>query len=176
MSQRPAKRPSTSARGLDHAVHSTLGWLAWAAGLLAPPVARVALAIPFLKSGLTKWSGWFHVSPVADFMFQSMFQLHIFGHLYPFPIPNVLAHIDAIAEVLFPVLLLAGFATRLSALGILGMIPVIQLTDPSGWANFHLPWTGLALAIITLGPGKLSLDFAVETWFKRRTARALAPE
>ena len=167
MSTSTIERPSPPTRGLDQVVHSVLGWIAWTAGLLAAPVARLALAIPFLKSGLTKWSGWFHVSPAADFLFSSMFQLHIFGHLYPFPMPDVLAHIDAVAEILFPVLLIAGLATRFSALGILGMIGVIHLTDPSGWANFHLPWAGLALAIMALGPGKLSLDFAIERWLKR---------
>jgi putative oxidoreductase len=151
----------------ERLVRTALGWIAWTGGLLAAPVARLALAIPFLKSGLTKWSGWFHVSPVADFLFSSMFQLHIFGHLYPFPIPDVLAHIDAVTEILFPVLLIAGLATRFSALSMLVMIGVIQLTDPSGWANFHLPWAGLALAIMALGPGKLSLDFAIERWIKR---------
>ncbi len=138
--------------------------LAQLAGVLAPPAARVALAVPFLKSGLTKWSGWFHVSPVADFLFESIFRLHILGHRYPFPMPDVLAHIDAVGEILLPVLLLAGLATRFSALALLGMIGVIQLTDPSGWANFHLPWAALALALMTFGPGKASLDFAIERW------------
>ncbi len=171
MSTSSIERPPSTTRSLDQLVHAVLGWIAWTAGLLAGPVARLALAIPFLKSGLTKWSGWFHVSPVADYLFSSMFQLHIFGHLYPFPMPDVLAHIDAIAEILFPVLLIAGLATRFSALSVLVMIGVIQLTDPSGWANFHLPWAGLALAIMALGPGKLSLDFAIERWLKRSKDR-----
>ncbi len=168
MSTSSAEHSLSRARGLDHAVHRALGWLAWGAGLLAAPVARLAVAIPFLKSGLTKWSGWFHVSPAADFLFESMFRLHILGHRYPFPMPDVLAHIDAVGEILLPVLLIAGLATRFSALALLGMIAVIQLTDPSGWANFHLPWAGLALAIITMGPGKASLDFAIESWMKKR--------
>jgi putative oxidoreductase len=150
-------------------LHSFLGWLAWGALLLAPIVARFALAIPFLKSGLTKWSGWFTLSPVADFMLESMFQLHIFGHAYNFPLPDVLAHLDAVGEVVLPVLLMAGLATRLSALGILVMVGVIQLTVPAGWANFHLPWAGLALSIMALGPGKASIDYAIETWLAKRS-------
>lgn len=171
MSTNSIEHPSSTMHSLERLVRTVLGWIAWTGGLLAPPVARLALAIPFLKSGLTKWSGWFHVSPVADFLFSSMFQLHIFGHLYPFPIPDVLAHIDAVTEILFPVLLIAGLATRFSALSMLVMIGVIQLTDPSGWANFHLPWAGLALAIMALGPGKLSLDFAIERWLGRGANR-----
>jgi len=44
------------------------------------------------------------------------------------------------------------------------MTGVIQLVVPEGWVNFHLPWAGLALAIIALGPGALSLDRLLERW------------
>lgn len=164
---------STLIRSLDRAIHSILGWLAWGALFLAPPVARVALGLPFLRSGLTKWSGWLTVSPVTDFMFQAMFQLHFPGNnTYAFPFPDIVAHIDAVAEVLLPVLLFAGLATRFSAVGLLVMVGVIQLTAPSGWINFHLPWAGLALALIALGPGPLSIDFLIQRWSgKRRASR-----
>lgn len=138
---------------------------------LAPPLARLALAIPFLKSGMTKWSGWWHLSPVTDFLFESMFRLHLLGYRLAFPAPDVLAHIDAVAEILFPVLLIAGLATRFSALALLVMTGVIQLTDPTGWANFHLPWAALALAILALGPGQASLDFALARVLRTRAAR-----
>ena len=61
------------------------------------------------------------------------------------------------------VLLVIGLATRFSALGILVMTGVIQLVVPEGWANFHLPWAALAVAIIALGPGTLSLDHLIDT-------------
>ena len=38
------------------------------------------------------------------------------------------------------------------------MTGVIQLTYPDGWANFHLYWAAMALAIMTFGPGAVSLD------------------
>ena len=34
---------------------------------------------------------------------------------------------------------------------------IIQLTYPDGWANFHLYWAAMALAILTFGPGAISL-------------------
>jgi hypothetical protein len=34
----------------------------------------------------------------------------------------------------------------------------IQLTYPDGWANFHLYWAATVLAILTFGPGAISLD------------------
>lgn len=171
MSTRSLSPPYGRLPPMQQRVLRTVERLQSGALALAPPLARLALAIPFLKSGLTKWSGWWHVSPVADFLFESMFRLHILGHRYPFPAPDALAHLDAVAEVLFPILLIAGFATRFSALALLVMAAVIQLTDPTGWANFHLPWAALALAILALGPGKVSLDFALERVLRARAAR-----
>jgi putative oxidoreductase len=59
------------------------------------------------------------------------------------------------------VLLVFGLATRYAALGLLAMTAIIQLTVPDGWANFHLPWAAMALAIMTFGPGKIALDFVL---------------
>jgi len=44
---------------------------------------------------------------------------------------------------------------------------VIQLTVPAGWANFHLPWAALAVSILALGPGPISLDRLVERLSRR---------
>ncbi len=38
------------------------------------------------------------------------------------------------------------------------MTGVIQLVFPDGWMNFHLYWAALALAVMALDPGALSLD------------------
>jgi putative oxidoreductase len=130
--------------------------------VIAPPLLRIALAVPFFKSGLTKWSGFFDLSPAAVFLFEEEFKLHIFGQTYDFPIPTVLAWFDGLAEIVLPVLLLLGLATRFSALGLLVMTGVIQLVVPEGWANFHLPWAALAIAIVALGPGPLSLDNLID--------------
>ena len=73
-----------------------------------------------------------------------------------------MAFVTAILEMVLPAMLVLGLATRLSALGLLIMTGVIQLVVPEGWANFHLPWAGLAVAIIALGPGPSSLDHLIE--------------
>lgn len=154
-------------------IHTLLGPLARGATLLAPLAARFAIAIPFLRSGLTKWSGWLHVSPAADYLFESVFRLHLFGHLYHFPMPDLLAHVDAAAEVGLPILLMLGLATRFSAAGLLVMVGVIQLTVPSGWENFHLPWAAITLCLIALGPGPLSVDGLIAMLFRVTTRRTL---
>ena len=170
MSLNPALETAVPARPhrLVCRLRRLCGGLTRGAALLAPIAARSALAIPFLRSGLTKWSGWFSVSPVADALFESIFKLHLFGHQYGFPMPVVLAHLDAVAEVALPMLLIAGLATRFSALGLLIMTGVIQLTVPSGWANFHLPWAALALTLVTLGGGPLSADYLIARCLAKR--------
>jgi putative oxidoreductase len=142
--------------------------LARLAVMIAPPLLRVALAVPFYRSGLTKWDGLLSLSPAAQYLFEEQFRLHLFGHTYGYPFPDVLAYIDGVAEIVLPLLLIAGLATRLSALGLLVMVAVIQLTVPSAWANFHLPWAALAVGILALGPGPLSLDHLLRRRLDRR--------
>jgi putative oxidoreductase len=147
---------------LESAVRQFADWLARAAQVVAPPVLRMALAVPFFKSGLTKWDSFLSLSPATEFLFEDEFKLHIFGQAYDFPFPTAVAYLNSIAEIVLPVLLVVGLATRFSALALLVMTGVIQLVVPEGWANFHLPWAGLALAVIALGPGALSLDHLLE--------------
>ena len=132
--------------------------LANVAHVVAPPVLRIALALPFLRSGMTRWDGFLSLAPSAAYLFEEEFKLHIFGAEYGFPAPLLVAHLVGLAEILLPVLLILGLATRLSALSLLIMTGIIQLVVPDGWANFHLYWGALALAIVALGAGPLSLD------------------
>src|SRR6202163_180763 len=148
--------------GLIADFRSLLAGLARLATMLAPPLLRIALAVPFFRSGLTKWDGFLSLAPSAQYLFEEEFKLHLFGGTYGFPMPDVIAFIDGLAEIVLPILLLVGLATRLSALGLLVMTGVIELVVPEGWANFHLPWAALAVAIVALGPGRLSLDYLID--------------
>lgn len=124
-------------------------------------VLRIALAVPFYRSGMTKWDGWFQLSDSAVYLFSQEFRLHLFGTSIPYPAPGAVALLSGIAEIGLPILLVLGLGTRLAALGLLIMTLVIQLTIPDGWANFHLPWAAMALALVVHGPGKLSLDHVI---------------
>jgi putative oxidoreductase len=132
------------------------------ATVAAPPIMRIALALPFFRSGLTRWDGLFSLSQGTIFLFEEQFKLHIFGGLYSFPAPLACAYLVGINEIALPVLLVVGLATRFSAAGLLIMTGVIQLTYPEGWANFHVYWAALALAIMALGPGPMSLDWLID--------------
>ncbi|WP_193337216.1 DoxX family protein [Devosia beringensis] len=137
-------------------------------GLLA---LRLALALPFWRSGLTKWDGWFSLSSGARYLFVQEFKLHIFGQALAYPFPLTAAFLAGIGELVLPVLLILGLGTRFAALGILLMTLVIQLTIPDGLINFHLPWAAMALGLMAFGGGRLSLD-ALAGGLRRRQAPA----
>lgn len=136
---------------------SAFVWIAWLGTLAAPPLLRIALAIPFFRSGLTKWDG-LSLSPGTLYLFENEFKLHLLGRAYDFPFPALAALGSAVGEIVLPILLVLGLATRFAALGILAMTVVIQLVVPGGWLTYHLPWAAMAVALIALGPGALSLD------------------
>ena len=149
---------STSSSGLVGMFQQGLRLLSSVALAAAQPTLRVALALPFLRSGMTRWDGFLNLAPTTSFLFEEEFKLHILGGEYAIPFPDQVAFMTGCAEIALPVLLLVGFATRLSALGLLAMTGVIQLVMPDGWQNFHLYWAAMALAIIAVGPGSLAMD------------------
>ncbi|MHC2791164.1 putative oxidoreductase [Mesorhizobium jarvisii] len=162
MSETPTRTNWMSMKNLKHGIRLLLGWMAWGAYAVAPIALRIALAVPFFRSGLTKWDSFLELSPAATFLFEEQFKLHILGGVYDLPAPDTLALFDGVAEIVLPILLVVGLATRLSALGLLVMTGVIELVVPEGWANFHLPWAAMAISIIAIGPGPLSLDNLVD--------------
>jgi putative oxidoreductase len=126
---------------------------------------RVALAVPFFRSGLTKWEAPFQLSGGAKFLFREEFRLHLFGAEIPYPAPDLMAFASGTAEIVLPILLVLGLATRFAALGLLAMTAVIQLTVPDGWEAYHLPWAAMAGALMIVGPGRLALDAVLARLF-----------
>jgi putative oxidoreductase len=129
-------------------------------------VLRIGLAIPFWRSGVGKWDGFLQLNDVAVLLFSTEFKLHLPGGPYRFPAPETVAFVVGSAEILFPVLLVLGLATRLAACALLVMTLVIELTIPDGWP-LHVTWAAMALAIMAGGPGRLSLDH----WIKQSAER-----
>jgi putative oxidoreductase len=148
-------------------LHKIPDRLAAIARFLAPLVLRIALAIPFFRSGLTKWDAPGVLSPSAAYLCAEEFRLHVFEQAVPFPTPLLFAYIDGVLEIVLPLLLVLGLATRLSALGLLVMTGVIELVVPDAWATYHLPWAAMALALIALGAGPISLDRLIAPRFAR---------
>ena len=124
-------------------------------------VLRLGLAVPFWRSGVLKWDGFLQLNDTAILLFSSEFQLHLPGGPYPFPAPAVTAFAAGSAEILLPILLVLGLATRAAALGLLMMTLIVQLTVPDGWP-LHLTWAAMALGVMAWGPGRMSLDHLIK--------------
>jgi putative oxidoreductase len=130
-------------------------WLErWLGHELLALVSRVAMAAMFLQSGRTKVTGLLTVGDGTYALFREEYRI-------PLLPPELAAHLATYAEHLFPLLLLLGLATRLSALALLGMTGVIQVfVYPDAWPT-HLSWAGLLLYLAARGGGRLSLDRAL---------------
>jgi putative oxidoreductase len=115
-------------------------------------VLRLGLAGIFWSSGRTKVEGLLTVSENTYFLFEEEYRLPLLS-------PHLAAQLGTYAEHLFPILLVIGLATRLSALALFGMTLVIQMfVYPDALVATHLGWFAMALAVATGGPGKISLD------------------
>ncbi|MDH2355273.1 DoxX family protein [Bradyrhizobium sp. SSUT18] len=130
-------------------------------------VLRVALAVPFWRSGILKWGGFLKLNDTAVTLFTDEFMLHLPGGPYHYPAPTVMAFLSGCGEITFPILLILGLGTRFAALGLLFMTVIVELTVPDGWP-IHITWAAMALGIMAYGPGRVSLDHLV--------GRTLSPE
>ena len=130
-------------------------------------IARFSIAAVFWKSGQTKVEGlaidlidgtfqigWPHLADSTIPLFQSEYHVPLLS-------PEIAAHMAAFAEHFFPVLILIGFATRFSALALLGMTLVIEVfVYPDAYPT-HGTWAAVLLYLMATGPGKLSIDHLI---------------
>lgn len=115
---------------------------------------RVGIAAIFFYSARTKVTGFLTISDSAYELFRSEYKL-------PLLPPELAAQLATYAEHLFPLLLVLGLATRLSALALLTMTLVIQFfVYPDAWPT-HLSWAAMTLYLVGRGAGRVSLDHAL---------------
>ena len=110
---------------------------------LAQLALRVALAVPFWRSGILKWSGFLQLNDTAVLLFSDEFKLHLPGGPYSFPAPEVMAFMSGSVEILAPIFLVLGLATRLAGFVLLAMTCIVELTVPDGWP-IHITWAAMA--------------------------------
>lgn len=134
----------------DHAVNAAER-IPMAVILLA---VRVGVAMIFLKSGMTKTSEGLTLADQTTMLFEYEYALPLIS-------PEMAAYAATYAEHFFPILLILGLASRLSALALLGMTAVIQIFVYPGLWDIHLFWAGALLLIIAKGPGMISVDWAI---------------
>ena len=111
---------------------------------------RVAIASVFLRAGLNKIASW-------------ELTVQLFADEYKVPVlpPDLAATMAASFEIGCSILLVAGLATRLATLPLLGMIAVIQtFVYPNAYAE-HLTWASILFFLLTRGAGPWSVDRAI---------------
>ncbi len=134
-------------------------------------LGRFAIAGIFWKSGQTKIEG------LAIDIVAGEFQLGVprladsvvalFRDEYQLPLvpPELAAPLAAMAEHVFPLLILLGLATRFSALALLVMTATIQfLVYPDAWPT-HGVWAAVLIYLAARGPGCVSLDHLIARRF-----------
>ncbi len=112
--------------------------------------ARCYVAWVFFASGLTKIRDW--ETTVA-----------LFTDEYKVPLlpPAIAAFMGTAGELVLPVLLVIGLATRFSALGlfVVNAVAVIALQEiaPAAWQQ-HMLWGALLAGVAVFGGGKWALE------------------
>jgi putative oxidoreductase len=111
---------------------------------------RLAIAGVFLRAGLNKLASW----ELTVQLFRDEYKVPVFP-------AEVAATMATFFEIGCSALLIAGLATRVATLPLLGMLAVIQLfVYPSAWSE-HLVWGSILLFLLTRGGGTFSLDHAM---------------
>jgi len=155
----PASANSAPAKPIEGIVRSFIAALSaipyWAIAL----VARLSIAGVFWQSGETKVEGW-RLSASAIELFRNEYRLPLLD-------PTLAATLAAVAEHVFPILLVIGLATRFAALALLIMTLVIEIfVYPDAWPT-HGTWAACFLLLMAQGPGPFSLDHLIAQRYGR---------
>jgi putative oxidoreductase len=117
---------------------------------VAQAAARLYVAWVFFASGLTKLRDW----ETTLFLFEYEYSVPLLSF-------EAAARLATISEILLPVLLLAGLASRFAAAGlfIINVVAVISLEEIAPAALYlHYIWGILLLQVFIWGGGLLSFD------------------
>jgi len=137
-------------------VDAVIGLLARFPYSLIALIGRLAVGLVFWNSGRTKVQGWniFEVSDKTLFLFREEYKL-------PYVPPELAALAAQLAEHVLGALLIAGLATRFSALGLAIMTLVIEVfVYPQAYV-LHGTWAAVLLMLVKFGPGAISVDHLI---------------
>ncbi|MDG4576187.1 MAG: DoxX family protein [Defluviicoccus sp.] len=111
---------------------------------------RLAVAVVFFRSGLTKIASWDATVALFDM-----------EYMVPVLPAAFAAYLATATELGASALVACGLFTRFAAAALLGMTLVIQLfVYPENWPD-HLLWGSILAYLVTRGPGALSIDHLI---------------
>ncbi|MFT4941111.1 MAG: putative oxidoreductase [Paraglaciecola sp.] len=125
--------------------------------------ARFYVGWAFFSSGLTKLRDWDSTLTLFEYEYQVP--------ILPF---ELAAYLGTAAEIILPLLLIAGLASRFSALGLffVNIVAVISLEEiaPAAFAE-HILWGVLLVQVVIFSGGRFALDrIAQEQLFNRKAS------
>ena len=126
---------------------------------LALLAARCYVAWVFFAAGLTKLRDW----DTTLFLFEEEYSV-------PFIPFELAAYLGTAAEILLPIVLVLGFASRLGAIGLsfVNVVAVISLEEIAPAALYgHVIWGILLLQVALWGAGKISVDAWLASKFSK---------
>jgi putative oxidoreductase len=155
----------------ENLIRALTGLLARIPNSLIALVGRFSIAAVFWKSGQTKIEGFAVDIVSGEFQFgiprlsDSVVALFRDEYRLPLVSPELAAPLAAFAEHLFPLLILVGLATRLSAGALLIMTMTIQLLVYPDAYPTHGVWATVLLFLMAKGPGVFSMDHLIARRF-----------
>jgi len=117
-------------------------------------LARFYVGWAFFSSGLTKLNNW----DSTLFLFEEEYAVPLLPY-------ELAAYLGTAAELVLPILLMAGLASRFAALGLffVNIVAVISLEDIAAAAYIeHVLWGTLLLQVIIFSGGRFTLDRVIE--------------
>jgi len=117
-------------------------------------LARFYVGWAFFSSGLTKLNNW----DSTLFLFEEEYAVPLLPY-------ELAAYLGTAAELLLPILLMAGLASRFAALGLffVNIVAVISLEDIAAAAYMeHVLWGTLLLQVVIFSGGRFTLDRVIE--------------
>jgi len=119
--------------------------------------ARFYVGMAFFSSGLTKLRDW----DTTLFLFEVEYNVPLLPY-------ELAAYLGTTAELILPLLLMAGLASRLSALGLffVNIVAVLSLQDIAAAAYAeHVLWGTLLAQVVIFSGGRFAVDRLVDTVF-----------
>ncbi|MCJ8349909.1 DoxX family protein [Moritella sp.] len=116
--------------------------------------ARLYVGWAFFSSGLTKLNNW----DSTLFLFEEEYHVPLLPY-------ELAAYLGTAAEIILPLLLMAGLASRFSALGLffVNIVAVISLEDIAAAAYAqHVLWGTLLLQVVIFSGGRFAFDYMVK--------------
>jgi putative oxidoreductase len=176
-SARAAERARRSRSVVGLSVDGFIATCSFLPYALVALVLRLVVARVFFLDGQSRVEGLRVPLTWHDFDFSLVLPMQVkaeavatfFTQVPRLPVPPVLAaYTVAGLEFILPILLVVGFATRLSALSLLALTAVFQVfIMPQALWTAHLYWASMLLVLVSLGAGQISVD-AIVRFLARR--------